>query len=203
VVWSFFERQTPYGVDPALHACAPGMSGASLGLENGVVRLVPYDPAWPSLFATEADRIRRVLGDLAPLALEHVGSTAVPGLVAKPIIDILAGHSPDVAISEYIAPLAQLGYVHRGEQGIPGRHFFRRGDPRSWHLHLAERDGPFWREHLTFRNALRANDDIRDAYAALKQQLAARYPRDRESYIDGKTDFVRGVVARHLASFAR
>lgn len=166
----------------------------SLGLESGTVRVVPYDAAWPRLFSEEADRIRGVVGEL-PLTLEHTGSTAVPGLAAKPILDVLGGHPPDADLPSYIAAIERAGYVYRGEQGIPGRHFFRRGDPRSYHLHLAVRDGSFWRDHLTFRDALRGDSLLRDEYAALKLSLAKEYPRDREAYIAAKTMFVRAVLA--------
>ena len=172
----------------------------SLGLERGTVRLVPYDPAWPALFADEAGRLRPALGPALPLALEHMGSTAVPGLPAKPVLDLLAGHPPGAPVASYVAALVRAGYVHRGEQGIPGREFFRRGDPRAYHLHLAVDGGTFWREHLAFRDALRTRPELRDAYADLKLDLARRFPRDRESYTNGKTGFVRRVVAEWLAS---
>jgi GrpB-like predicted nucleotidyltransferase (UPF0157 family) len=164
-----------------------------LGLESGTVRVVSYHSAWPTLFATEAERLRTFLGNL-PLELEHTGSTAVPGLAAKPIIDILAGHPPGSPVQPYIDALERAGYLYRGEQGIPGRHFFRRGDPRSYHVHLAPKASVFWREHITFRDALRRDDALRDHYAALKLDLASRFPRGREAYIDGKTDFVLKVL---------
>lgn len=173
------------------------MSG-SLGLESGVVRLVAYDPAWPALFAAESARIAAAAAPHAP-ALEHVGSTAVPGLDAKPVLDILAGYPPGAAVAEHVAGLVRAGYEHRGENGIPGREFFRRGAPRAWHVHLVVQDGAFWREHLAFRDHLRAHREVRDAYAALKRALAERHPRDRAAYIDGKTAFVRDVVRRALA----
>ena len=90
--------------------------------------------------------------------------------------------------------LTAAGYVHRGDQGIPGREFFRRGNPRAYHLHLTAIDSPFWREHLTFRNRLRADEALRDAYAALKHDLAARFPRDREAYIEAKGSFVNDIL---------
>jgi GrpB-like predicted nucleotidyltransferase (UPF0157 family) len=170
----------------------------SLGLESGTVRVVPYDPRWAELFAAEADRIRAALGAELPLALEHMGSTAVPGLAAKPIIDLLGGYPPGAQAERYVEPLVRAGYIHRGEQEIPGREFFRRGAPRSYHLHVAVQGGTFWRTHLAFRDALRARPEVRDAYAALKMQLAQRFPRDREAYIEGKTAFVRQVVAEAL-----
>ena len=168
----------------------------SLGLESGVVRVVAYDPVWPELFVAEAARIREVLGPSLPIALEHMGSTAIPGCAAKPILDVLGGYPAGSDVRRYVVALGTAGYQHRGEQGIAGREFFRRGNPRSYHLHLAAEQGQFWREQLAFRDALRASDELRDAYVALKLELARRFPDDREAYIDGKTAFVRDVIAR-------
>ena len=168
-----------------------------LGLESGVVRVVPYDAAWPELFAEESARIAAAVRarGAPPLALEHVGSTSVPGLAAKPILDILGGHRAEVPAAAYVAALADAGYVHRGDRGLPGREFFRRGEPRSHHVHLTAIGGAHWREYLAFRDALRADPALLAAYAALKEALALRHPRDRERYIEGKTAFVRRVVA--------
>lgn len=171
----------------------------SLGLASGTVRLVAHDPAWPALFAAERARLAAALGPALPLAVEHIGSTAVPGLVAKPVLDLLGAYPPGADVRAYVAALVAAGWQHRGEQGIPGREFFRRGEPRAWHLHLAVQGGTFWRDHLAFRDALRADPALRDAYAALKSDLAARHPRDREAYTDGKTAFVRRVVDAALA----
>ena len=171
----------------------------SLGLESGTVRLVAHDPAWIGLFATEAQRVFAELGPDLPLTIEHTGSTAVPGLVAKPILDLLGGYAPGAPVERYVAALVRAGYVHRGERGIPGREFFRRGEPRAYHLHLVVQGGTFWREHLAFRDALRTQPALRDAYAALKLDLARRHPRDREAYIEGKSAFVRQVVAEAVA----
>jgi GrpB-like predicted nucleotidyltransferase (UPF0157 family) len=90
--------------------------------------------------------------------------------------------------------LVSLGYVYRGDGGLPGREFFRRGEPRSHHVHLVERQGMHWVRYLRFREALRADAAVRDAYAALKHELAVRHPRDREAYILGKEAFVEGVL---------
>jgi GrpB-like predicted nucleotidyltransferase (UPF0157 family) len=171
----------------------------SLGLQRGTVRLVPHDPEWAARFGAEAAHVRAALGPDLPLALEHVGSTAVPGLVAKPVLDMLGGYPPGAPVGSYVAALRGAGYEHRGEQGIPGREFFRRGDPRAYHLHLAERGGSFWREHLAFRDALRGDPGLREAYAALKLELARRFPGDREAYTEGKTAFVRQAVRQALA----
>src|SRR6266568_3023147 len=149
-----------------------------LGLESGTVRIVPYDPEWPLLFDVEARRLRSALAPL-PIVLEHTGSTSVPGLAAKPVLDILAGVTEGASVERYVVKLIGAGYLHRGDRGIPGREFFRRGDPRAYHLHLAPIGSTFWREHLAFRDYLRMHADIRDEYAELKRSLAARFPRDR------------------------
>ena len=166
-----------------------------LGLESGVVRVVDYDPRWPGLFLAEAARVERAIAPLT-LELEHVGSTAISGLAAKPVLDILAAYGDEAERVNYIAALTAAGYQHRGEQGIPGREFFRRGHPRAYHLHLAIRASQFWHDHLDFRNLLRADIHARAEYGALKHALAIRYPHDREAYIDGKGAFVRAALDR-------
>lgn len=173
----------------------PGVP-AALGLASKAVRLVTYDHRWPLLFAEEAERIAAAVAaaGLPPLRLEHVGSTAVPGLAAKPILDLAAGRRPDVSGSAYVPALEAAGYRYRGEQGIPGRDFFRRGTDRTHHLHLVEKDGTEWRRYLAFRDALRSDPTLLERYASLKRELAERFPRDRESYIEGKSEFIDSVV---------
>jgi carbonic anhydrase len=160
-----------------------------LGLESGTVRLVPYDARWPELFRAESERIRAACGPL-PLAFEHIGSTSVPGLWAKPVLDILAGHPAGRSALDYVAPLERAGYVHRGDRGIPGHQFFRRGEPRAYHIHLVEKDGALWSQYVRFREYLRADADAARRYADLKRSLAAQFPRNREAYISGKAAFV-------------
>ena len=160
---------------------------------TGKIRVVDYDPDWPRLFRREAERIRAVLGERV-VRLEHVGSTSVPGLAAKPILDLLAGRAPDVPLEGYVAALEAAGYTWRGENGVPGRHYFVRGEPRSRHLHLVELGGAHWRRHLAFRDALRARPALAAEYAALKHGLAARHANDREAYTDSKTAFVKDVL---------
>lgn len=173
---------------------------AAIGLPSGTVVVAPYDDRWPGLYAAEARRIGEVLeAHGIELRLEHTGSTAVPGLDAKPIIDILAGRSASSERDAVIRAIESAGYTYRGEQGIPGRDFFSRGDPRSYHLHLTTMDSDFWRAHRGFRDFLRAHPDVAAQYARLKHELAARFPRDREAYIEGKAAFVRGVVERALS----
>jgi len=168
----------------------------SLGLESKAVRVVPYDARWPGLFRDEAARLAEVVAGagLPVLIFEHVGSTAVPGLAAKPILDLAAGRASECPPSAYVPVIESAGYVYRGDGGLPGREFFRRGRLRTHHLHLVERGGDHWQRYLVFRDALRADTALRDDYAALKRRLAERFPRDREAYIDGKTAFVEAVL---------
>ena len=162
------------------------------------VLLVPYDPQWPALFEAEAARIERALVGL-PIRLEHVGSTAVPGLAARQVIDILAGRPPKSSVEPYVAALKQLGYDHRGTAGIPGRQSFRRGSPRSHHLHLVSWTSAFWRDQLVFRDALRADPVLAREYETLKYDLAVRLD-ESGGYADAKGPFIRRVL-RDAPSF--
>ena len=167
----------------------------ALGLESGIVRLAEYDDRWPWLFAAEAGRLL-ACSDGISLRIEHIGSTSIPGMCAKPVLDILAGRPSGTPLDPYLVCIGRAGYVHRGERGVVGREFFRRGEPRAYHVHLVEQEGALWREYLAFRDYLRTHAEVAAVYADLKRSLAARFPRDREAYIDGKTPFVKATVAR-------
>ncbi len=171
----------------------------SLGLESGVVRLVEYDARWPALFAAEQQRISDRCGTLA-LRLEHVGGTSIPGMCAKPVLDIAAGRPRDTSTPDYIAALQRAGYEHRGERGVPGRLFFSRGQPRAYHLHLVEEGGPLWRDYVAFRDYLRAHAEAARQFADLKRVLAARFSQDREAYMNAKSSHVQEIL--RLASGA-
>jgi GrpB-like predicted nucleotidyltransferase (UPF0157 family) len=165
----------------------------ALGLESGIVRVVEYDPRWPALFAAERQRILDHCGALA-LALEHVGGTSIPGLCAKPVLDIAAGRPRDASLESCVGTLERAGYEHRGERGVPGRQFFRRGKPRAYHVHLVEEGGALWREYLAFRDYLRAHAEAARRFADLKRNLAARFPRDREAYMNAKSPHVQEIL---------
>jgi GrpB-like predicted nucleotidyltransferase (UPF0157 family) len=171
---------------------------AVLGLGRETVRVVPAHPGWAELYRAEANRISEGVAraGLDSLSLEHVGSTAVPGLAAKPILDLMAGYPPDRGNAPYFEVLVALGYEPRGSRGIPGRELLVRGPEtsRTHHLNLVERGGTFWREHLLFRDRLRADPATAEAYASLKRDLAARYPADREAYTAGKGPFIARVL---------
>ena len=166
-----------------------------LGLESGTVVVVPYDARWPALFREAARELRQALGGRI-LRIHHVGSTAVAGLPAKPILDLLGG-VPDLEAARALAPaLARLGYELRPDEEIPDRHYFRRrrGTARTHHLSLAEPGSHHYRATLAFRDALRREAALADEYAALKLELARRHPADRPAYLDGKSAFVRRVL---------
>ena len=166
---------------------------APLGLEKGTVRLLPWQPAWALLFAAERDRLHAVLGGNV-LDIQHVGSTSIPGMPAKPIIDIGIAVASFEAAVVCIEPIVALGYEYRGENGIPRRHYFVRGEPRLFHLHMNEIHGRDWQEQLRFRDALIADPRLAAEYAALKLDLARRFPRDRDAYLDGKAPFIRRLL---------
>jgi GrpB-like predicted nucleotidyltransferase (UPF0157 family) len=165
----------------------------ALGLASGEVRLAEYDDRWPALFERERSRILACCARL-PLTLEHVGGTSIPGMCAKPVIDIAVAIPGTSAIRDCIVALVRAGYEHRGERGVPGRHYFRRGEPRAYHLHVVEEDGDLWRDYLAFRDRLRTDADAARAFANVKRVLAARFPHDREAYLAAKSAHVRDVL---------
>lgn len=165
------------------------------GLPRGVVRVVAYRPEWKTLFEEEAARLRALMG-AAALSVEHVGSTAVEGMDAKPVIDLLVGVRDLEEARGWIPQLEARGYEFRPEAGIPGRLFFAKG-AREWrthHLSLAEPSSDFYTKHLRFRDHLRAHPAAREAYRALKQGLAREFPTDRASYTAGKSAFIEHIL---------
>lgn len=166
-----------------------------LGLERGRVRLAAYDSRWNLLFREMAIRVQDVLGDRI-LAIEHVGSTAVPGLSAKPILDMLVGIAEFEAGRAMVSDLVTLEFEYRPDEEIPDRHYFRKlaGNRRTHHLSLAEPNSRYYRRTLGFRDALREDQALAHAYQMLKVDLAKRYPQDRAGYLAGKTDFVLAVL---------
>ncbi len=166
-----------------------------IGLPKGTVKLVAHSAGWRELFEAEKTLLRSVIGKLA-LEVEHIGSTSVCGLEAKPIIDMAVAVREILEAAECVAPLEGVGYVYRGENGIPGRHYFRKGDPTLYHLHMVELSSEFWRAHLLFRDYLRGHQEVAAEYGKLKRELAMRYPFNREAYTEGKAAFIEGVLKR-------
>jgi GrpB-like predicted nucleotidyltransferase (UPF0157 family) len=165
------------------------------------VVVVAHDPKWAADFEEEKERIVSALADRA-LEVEHVGSTAIPGLAAKPVLDVAVALQSINEPQEAIRLLEAAGYERRPAGDFPGRLFLRRfeGARRMSHLSLAELGSGFWREHLAFRDALRADPELADRYADLKRSLAAAYGSDREAYTEGKNSFVREVLDARLPS---
>jgi GrpB-like predicted nucleotidyltransferase (UPF0157 family) len=165
------------------------------------VELVDYDPRWPDLFMEEEARLRSVLDPASILGLEHFGSTAIPGICAKPIIDILiAVRSLDDARRIYPALLEPLEYVYWAENPRNDRMFFVKGMPpfgarRTHHVHVTEPDGEMWLR-LAFRDYLRAHPEEAETYQSLKRQLAAEHVTDREAYTAAKADYVVDVMRK-------
>ncbi len=156
--------------------------------------VVDYDHTWPVVFETLRARLAPVLGDAAT-AIEHVGSTAVPGLAAKPIVDIDAIVRTPSCVPHAIAQCVGLGYEHRGQLGIEGREAFRAPAslPRH-HLYLCVEGNLALTNHLAVRDYLRARPDLAAEYGALKKSLAAALPYDGDSYAAGKTRFLLAVL---------
>jgi GrpB-like predicted nucleotidyltransferase (UPF0157 family) len=165
--------------------------------------VVPYDPKWPGEYEALAAVLWTAVKDVA-LSIEHVGSTSVPGLAAKPILDVDivlrdAGDLPAVA-----ERLEALGYVHNGDQGCPGRTAFkypdssvpRDGSGRVWmthHLYVCQKDNVYYVRHVGFRDYLRAHPETVAEYGRIKLELAEQFRNDRDGYTEAKTDFVMGV----------
>jgi GrpB-like predicted nucleotidyltransferase (UPF0157 family) len=164
------------------------------------VRIVEYDPTWPEMAAAEIARIAAAMGDEA-VRIEHVGSTAVPGLAAKPIVDLQLSVADVDARSLYVEPLEELGYLFAPDPASPDFHFFGlpAARPRTHHLHVCAAGREDERRHLVVRDYLRAHPDEVSAYAELKRGLVARAPGDRLAYIEGKEEYVAALELRALA----
>jgi GrpB-like predicted nucleotidyltransferase (UPF0157 family) len=162
--------------------------------ENGEpVELSEYDPAWAERFRVLGERVRAALG-AAVLRVEHVGSTAVPGLAAKPIVDLDVVVQPaDLPVA--LGRLASLGYRHEGNLGITGREAFRWPPAEErHHLYLCVPESAGLRDHLLFRDYLRSHPEVAQQYSALKRSLAHRYRDDRDRYQEAKAAFIEEVT---------
>jgi GrpB-like predicted nucleotidyltransferase (UPF0157 family) len=158
------------------------------------ITVVDYDPHWPALFESLRVEVAGALGDLAQ-TIEHVGSTAVPGLAAKPIIDIdvLLRSASDLSVC--IERLAALGYEHRGDLGIPEREAFAAAPGRpAHHLYVCPHESREFRRHVAVRDYLRTHPSDASSYGELKRSLAVRYRDERSAYNDGKKEFIESLL---------
>lgn len=168
------------------------------------VHIAPYDPQWPELFRRERDHLRACLPSELLGRIEHFGSTAVPGLAAKPIVDVLVEVTDLEATQARIVPILEAqGYDYfwrptSGDDGLPFYSWFiKRSDHgiRTHHVHMVEPHFPHW-EGLLFRDHLIARPEVAEKYRALKMRLAVAHPNDREAYTCGKTEFITTVMKK-------
>jgi GrpB-like predicted nucleotidyltransferase (UPF0157 family) len=159
------------------------------------VDLQPHQAQWTRDYTAVAGELRLAFAD-AHIVIEHIGSTAVPGLSAKPVIDVLLGASSLPVIEARIDALAALGYqyVARHEAVIPLRRYFVKAAVPRVHVHGVVIDGQLWREHLTFREALRGNQALCAAYQDLKRALAIQHADDKAAYTEAKAPFIQAVL---------
>ena len=168
-------------------------------------RIVDYDPRWPQLFQQEKSSIVAALS-IHSDRVEHIGSTAIPGLGAKPIIYLMVGIPSSTKLDEiqqFLQPLQSIEYEHRGET-VPGTLYIRKAEPRRYNLHMTEHGGDFWVEHLLFRDYLRSHEDLAHRYEDLKRQLIAKMGPEPEraayaAYNDGKATFINSVLEQARA----
>ena len=160
--------------------------------------LSEYQDTWPRQFLRVAEQLRALV-PIPGAVLEHIGSTSVPGLCAKPVLDVLLGVSSLAEAEAAIPALASIGFVYRPEHeaAIPDRRYFVRpaGQALRVHLHAVLLGGLLWRQHLHFRDALRQEPPLREQYAALKRALAATHAGDKAAYTEAKAPFIRQVLA--------
>ncbi|MBS1134527.1 MAG: hypothetical protein H6R02_1668 [Burkholderiaceae bacterium] len=170
------------------------------------ITVMPYDAAWPARFRIESQLIHIALNDLHP-QIEHIGSTSVPGLAAKPIIDMLVGVRSLDEFERHCDRLSVYGYeyIPEYERALPDRRFFKRvvRGIRTHHVHVVEVNGLYWKRYLKFRDSLRCDAWLSKRYAELKRRLAARFRFDRDAYTNGKTGFVEAVLAVPLMELRR
>lgn len=167
-----------------------------IGLKRYTVRVVEHQPQWATLFQAELDFLVKETGDLI-IEIHHIGSTAVPGLPAKPILDIAAIVQSKDDIPSIILRLIPHGYIDRGDSGQDGGYLLVKDsqpDVRTIHLHIIEITDEQWRDYLKFRDILRGNAALREEYAALKQNLAKMHAQNRGLYTSSKNEFIQNVL---------
>lgn len=166
------------------------------------ILLRPHDARWAPCFVRESAILREAFADIG-LGVDHIGSTSIPGIVAKPILDML-GSCPDVTVLDGLTErLKGLGYESKGEYGLPGRRYCVRYDASRTmdflHLHVFSSGDPELARHLFFRDYLRAHPEASAEYDSLKTGLQSRFRRERGKYLDGKAEFIRSILAKSLS----
>jgi GrpB-like predicted nucleotidyltransferase (UPF0157 family) len=165
------------------------------------VKVVPHDPRWRDAFAAEAEHVSAALGANA-VAIHHIGSTAIPGIHAKPVIDVLVEVADVAELDARSSAMQSLGYQVMGEYGIPGRRYFRKDDQhgtRTHQVHAFQAGSGEVRRHLVFRDYMIAHPADAQRYGELKRKQAEEYPHDMDGYMDGKDGFIREMDRRAAA----
>jgi GrpB-like predicted nucleotidyltransferase (UPF0157 family) len=164
------------------------------------IEVVPYNPQWKTAFEQIRAMLMEIIGDLV-LDIEHVGSTSVEGLAAKPIIDIDAVMESYKVFPAIVERLAAQGFIHEGDLGIAGREAFKRSYDDGfirYHLYVCPKDGRALREHIAFRDYLRTHQDARDEYGVLKMANEKIFTYDIDGYVAAKTEFIRRIIEKQL-----
>jgi len=171
-----------------------------IGLPKRAARVVPHDPEWRQEFVAEAERLREALGQADPEVL-HIGSTAMPGMAAKPVIDLMVAVESLEKGRSLVPLLEAMGYTYLPDEPVPGRVYLEKGPitNRTHNLSLSVPGSDFWEEKLVFIHYMETHPEAAEAYVKLKRELAAKYPEDRPSYTAGKHDFIQNIL--RLAGF--
>lgn len=169
----------------------------TIGLTAGTVKLSPYTNLWQTRYRAEARRLTRYAAEVR-YRLEHIGSTAIHGLDAKPIIDLALMIPSLHHLPRWITKLEAAGYSYKGEYGLAGRHFFTRGTPVTHHLHLVAKGSEHWTYWIVFRDYLRTHPLEAEHYNQLKNTLARKYRHNRDAYTRAKTPLVKKILAKAM-----
>lgn len=168
----------------------------TIGLKRGLLELVPYDPEWEAFFNKEKNKIRKAAGQFI-LTIEHIGSTSIKDMCAKPIIDIAIGLEKYDDGFECVGSLKDIGYLYLGKYGISERHYFRTdSDIVKCHIHMYDISNKEYRNHILFRNYLRNHKEDAEEYALLKYNLTQTFGNDREKYTEAKAKFINSILKK-------
>lgn len=179
-----------------LEKSSSDLYGKELGLEYDRVEIVPYISEWKKIYEKEEQLLYSVLEGYN-VDIRHIGSTSIPGLAAKPIIDIMIGFKNLDSTRECTLEIIELGYYYFGECGRPGRKFFVKTQQglTTHHLHIVEKGSKYWENNLLFKDILTNNSKIAQEYENLKKDLARKYRNDRDAYKENKSNFIDNVLS--------
>lgn len=162
-------------------------------IDKRSVEVVSYNSNWQEMYKEESEKIKNILNDII-IDIYHIGSTAIPGIKAKPVIDILVGVKDIEAVDQYNHKMEELGYEAMGEYGIPKRRFFSKGESkRSHHVHIFQVGNEEIERHINFKEYLISHPDKGQEYSKLKEKLVNKYTYDMENYTTGKSDFIKEI----------